>query len=312
MPPLVKASVVYNILRERTHHTLDGVDTQLNLFDNATAPNFQDTEYWMFSDLNSLYGDMQFDMGNMYINTYNAMHTATSYEIQPNKFDTIFKSHIDTIQTKYDPSPVAPYVTHAHRRGTDLKLTRLAAWSLTYQHPSMIAARMFFLIPNASYDDVLNATKQFSRIHLRKTAASLNHQISGIIKQYGGDYGACYGQINRAFFYGLDASYIKNAFSIPDNPKYPLTDYLNANALAAFNHAIQKAIMDFSHARIKDIGLFYSLLSKHLTDGRMDLFRKTDHGPEHNIDPEHIDKVKSKLKKLETNFIRKNLNVKIK
>ncbi len=313
MKPLTKSSVIYDVLHERTYHTSNDIDNYPNLFLSVDDPIFHDTEYWMYSDLNSLYGDMLFDMKNMYHNTYYTIRDAIPREQRQDIiFDDLFKSHVETIKTTYDPSPVAPYIQHAKQRGHDLKLTRLAAWALSQQNSSMIFARAFFLSPGATYNEVLALTKQFARISQRKTSAYLNNIVSGIVKQYGGDYNVCYGKIHRAFFYGLDTTYIKNAHGIPDNPKYSLTDYLNADGLAARNIGIQKAINEFNAAPVKNIDLFYELLYKHMTDARMAMFRKTDHGPEHNIERERFDRTATKLKRMESKFIKANIDVKVK
>ncbi len=311
MQPLPKTSVAYDILRSRTYHTSDDIDAHPDLFLGVNDPIFYDTEYWMYSDLNSLYGDMRLDMKNMYPNTYYGMQDTIERPLRQDYiFNDLFKSHVATIQTVYDPSPDAPYLQHKNIRGTDLKLTRLAAWSVSCQHPSMLFARMFFLFPGATYNQVLDETIRFARIRQRKESISLDKAIAGIVKKYGGDYRICHNLINRAFFYGLDAAHIKEAHGLPDNSA-PLTDYLNANALAARNLAIHKAISEFNTSPIKNINIFHELLYKHVTDGRVALLRKTNKGPENNIEKERIGKLESKLKKIETGFIRNNIDSKL-
>ncbi len=313
MSHMPKTSVAYDILSSHTYHTSNDPDKQNNLFLTVNDPIFHDTEYWMYSDLNSLYGDMRLDMINMYPNAYYTVQFAIDRSLRKDYiFDDLFKSHVETIQTTYDPSPVAPFINHKNQHGIDLKMTRLAAWSIAKQHPSMLFAQMFFMLPDAKYNDVLSETIRFSRIHLRKDCAHLERIVAGIVKQHGGDYRICNHLINRAFFYGLDTAQIKSAHNLPDNSRVPLTDYLNANALHARNTALRKAINEFNITPNKNINLFHDILYKHMTDGRVAVLRKTNSGPENNIEHERIGKVETKLKKMEKFFITHNLDKKLK
>ncbi len=307
MPLIPKTRLVYDTLRDRTRHTCDTIETD-DIFMSVDDPRFHDTEYWLYSDLHSLYGNKHFNMRNPYDDAYQKIQKSISdiWTLETS-FDDLFHAHVTKIDAAYDISPDAPYQQYAGTRGTDLKLTRFAAWALTAQSRVTFFSRMFFLFPNHTFEDLLTETMRLSRIKVHSETLYLNHKIEEIVQQYGGDIAACHAHINRAFFYGIDATRIKEVHHLPNNPRTPLTDYLTANALAARNTSLTAAIDEFNAAPVKSLELFYNLLYRHMTDARVALIKKTDRGPENNIDRKRISKAQDKLKKIERTLIKQTL-----
>lgn len=312
MQTIPKTRLVYDILRDRTRHTSDDAKTD-DVFLQFNDPRFHDTEYWLYSDLHSLYGDKHFNMQNMYADAYQKMKNAISdiWTLEPS-FDDVFHAHVTQINTPYDISPDALYQQSNGKSGPDLKLTRFAAWALTKHSRITFFARMFFLFYNTTFDNIGEQTIRYSRIRLHHETLYLNHVIQDLSQQYGGDASTCHKYINQAFFYGIDTARIKQVHHLPDNPRTALTDYLTANALSAYNSALRTAINEFNATPHKTTELLYDLLYTHMTDARVALIKKTDKGPENNIDRKRISKLEDKLKSQERQLIKQSLKTKLK
>ncbi len=299
--PQPTPSVTYNTLRQNTHRVNDGMTP--SLFATPDAPEFNNTEYWMFSDLCKLFPDY-ISMDYMSSALGNAMNFATD-TLGKNKstagqtFAALYNRHIQYTSNTYTIN------NQTHKNASDARLTRFACWALLQQYPKLIFAHLFFIMPDSDFKTLYDASNKFCRIYWRNIIAQHQRTISGIICHHTSNPALYNHTSGDAFFAHKHPQDIKDKYHIPQIDHDPLRNYMLPDSLVAYAHALKNAIYKYDIAPNKTLQALTNALESQLTYARYRLIQTTGHAPEQDLSPTPISQIQSEYKKLEREFIKK-------
>lgn len=292
--------------------------TQFSLFPD-TIPNTPNltTEYWLYSDLNKLFGPTLFPTTpNMDLHTWKHLVMPTTPQpsrakptLQNANYD-FYSRHIAQIHHAYSLSGGQTF-----KNAIDLQLSRYACWCLTRKNPELIFAHTYFLspsiTPNASYPDIHQYAMQFTRVNLREQLKYYEKILNGIIYRLNAGYSMLRHEMTRTFYYGRTESDLKEIHNIPERPNSPLSDYMGHASLRARIFALHDAIEQFGKSYYKNTDTLRGILNEELTKHRVKMIQNTNRAPEQDITHTPVSQIESKLNKLEQTFISQYANIKI-
>ncbi len=282
--PRPAPSIVFNELRRTTHHINES--TPPTLFSAPDAPEFNDTEFWWYSDLHNLYGAEYTNIDYPYGDTHPQI-TQYAKKLKQNPVDL------------YNAHAIITYRTNL----SDMKLSRFGAWATLKQHPALIFAQLYFIMPNATFPDLCDAAHKFARIHLRQNLSNAEKIISGITHRHGGNIANTHQTVRQTFFDNSIEYRQKNQFSPVPNTTW--ADHMSANALYTLTNALNTAIYKFDNATTRHtMQLFTHLLRDAISNARHTLIQNKNHAPEYELTPIPVSTVHSELKKQEREFIK--------
>lgn len=291
---------IFHELNQTRQHNTRG--QQLDLFQSTPILNTTD-EYWFFSDLHNLFGDI-FPINQAMEKT---AHEKIIYPYDPNptnqqKFD-FCTGHYDTLQHAYK----LDYREFKH--ANDLQLTRYACWSFLYNRPEAIFAQTYFMTPvlnpNMSFDAMNTIASEYKRINLREQLSKEEKKLAGILSHIHANYKDFYNLTSLVLFNGLTYNDIKEIHHIPNKPNETLLDYMGKHTLRARVAALSRTIIRYNISSDKTLQNLKNILCDELYNERADMINSTGRRPEQDISIQHIDKVKKHLKETQQAFIKK-------
>ncbi len=286
----------FNELSSHIHHANDGMSA--NLFSMPDAPEFNNTEYFLFSELYNIYDEQYFDITSPYTETFDAM---TKYVLNNTG------AYNQTKHALFDAHVKSAYGNPAFEHVCDVRLTRLAAWAITKQYNKLLFAQLFFMTPNAKFEDLYCETYKFLRIYWRNIMTDYDKMLNGAIKTAGGNFQETNRLAHRAFYYGLPSGTIKEAYNIPERPRDALANYMRTDSLIARTNAIKKTLHKFGKSKNKNDKTLQDILYTEMTNARVNMLQTGCVAPEKDISQTSVCKLRAELKKLETSFIDQNI-----
>lgn len=309
---LPSKNVIFNILNSTAQHPKP--DLQLQLF-NSPDTQSADTEFWYYSDLYNLYGDTYMpikpDFGHkvwqkLQIPTPQSRGNKITFRPTDIKF---YNQHVATVHHDYNLGATE------HKNAPDLKLTRYGVWCLSRPSPYMMFTRTYLISPvmdiTPTFQNIHNASYQFSRIHLRNELTQYEKILGGLLHKYHGDFKLFNHHMTRAFFYGYGARDLKEIHRIPIKDNDPLANYMGAASLHARTTALRNTVQRFDDNQKHDLDILYNILHQELTAQRIRTIQKYNIRPEQDIFQQSISAVQSDLNKCEYEFVKKYANQKI-
>lgn len=309
---LPKKSVIFETLNNQRHTCADG--TQLDMFTPTKTSATTNAEYWLYSDLYNLFGGAYIPLyPTIPHHTWNNLVMPIGNKNHPEMTRPTADFYNGHIATIHHPYKIGPHTTV--KKGTDQELSRYACWCMTRNNPNMIFARTYFISPtihpNMSFDNMEKLSYQFARVGLREQLKAYEKQIGGILNKTSGHFSLFNHNMTRAFFYGYDATTLKEIYKIPAKSNDPISNYMGAGSLHARICALRDAIAEFNLSKSTSANVFDEILHKHLTAQRIKLIRETDIRPEQDIFTTPISQVKSQLNHAELDFIKQYSKIKI-
>ena len=304
-----KSQHTFNFLQQHTHRVNEDYLNQLPLYKN-TEKSQNDSQYWLFSDLYNLFGPIYVGDHSNIINTTATSINLSNFEKLPKKnaakeprapnFHTFFSDHVVSIVNDYDiKEPQGKIIKR--KNGQDARLSRYACWTLLKQWPNMIFAQLYFMMPDATFEQVYNAAYKFSRIYHRTELAQAEKIVNGIAYKHNADMRQFNNFMHRAFFYTTDIDKIKYAYGINGT----IFDYMGSQSLMARHQALNIAINHHNTCNKMPFESFINILSAELIKSRVKMIQRTGRAPEADISQKSVGRVASELKKMEREFINK-------
>ena len=165
----------------------------------------------------------------------------------------------------------------------------------------MIFAQLYFMMPDATFEQVYNAAYKFSRIYHRTELAQAEKIVNGIAYKHNADMRQFNNFMHRAFFYTTDIDKIKYAYGINGT----IFDYMGSQSLMARHQALNIAINHHNTCNKMPFESFINILSAELIKSRVKMIQRTGRAPEADISQKSVGRVASELKKMEREFINK-------
>lgn len=299
--------------------TVQNNTTQFSLFPD-TIPNTPNltAEYWLYSDLNKLFGPTLFPTSpNMDTHVWKNLLMPETPKSKHSKTITLqnanynfYSGHVATTH-----HPYSLYGGQTFKNAADLQLSRYACWCLTRKNPELIFARAYFLspsiAPNASYDTIRQYATQFRRINLREQLKYYEKILSGIIQKLDAGHSMLRNEMTRTFYYGYHESDLKDIYKIPTKQNDPISNYMGVASLIARISALRNTIDRFGKSYYKNIDTLRGILYEELTNQRVKMIQNTSRAPEQDMTPTPVSRAQSKLSELEQTFIAQYANTKI-
>lgn len=296
--------IIFDKLNETRHTTCH--TQQLDIFQNTPTPH-PSVEYWHYSDLHNLFGELDFPTNprphKAQSHTWECIYTPEKAHNTTDVKNTLYQQHAQTTEHSF-------FLNGTHfQKAQDLKLSRYACWCLSRNNPTLTFARTYFLAPvlmeTPTLKKIHDYSYQFSRIHLRETLKQYERNLSGILNKYHADFSRFNHSTTMAFFYGYSAKDLKERYNIPVLSNDPIANYMGAASLYARIVALATTINRFNASATKNADTIYSILNQELINQRVQMLKNYGIAPEQDIYKTSAAKVQSKLKAAEKQFIAK-------
>lgn len=282
------------------------------------VPN-TNTEYWLFSDLYNLFGKENVGSNEFIPKTVNtALRDAvlkipkgkTPEDIEtPEYFWDFYAKHLTTIIHNYTIN--TDKGIKQIQNGHDAKLSRFACWSILKRNPRLIFTELYFMMPNARFSDLSEASYKFSRIYLRNDLASSEKIVNGIAYRHKAKMGLFHQLMEKSFFYDIDIETLKNMYGIVYEPGDPISNYMGSRSLMAKQKALNIAVKRYDESKNMTLRDFSYAVTKELNSQRIKLFQKEGIFPEQDLTSEHIKNVRRDLYNKRQEFIKQFSNINI-
>lgn len=300
-------------LHEDTFNTLQSTKHRVNeniaptLF--PTESELNNTEYWLFSDLYNLFGETHMGAPNQITDTFLFTVKFSDFDklrpVNPDgekrapDFHTFYNNHVATFYNNYTLN--TPIGTITKRNAPDAKLTRYACWKFLHPWTHTLFAQLYFLMPDARFSTIYNASYKFSRIYHRDELTEYNKIINGIAHRNNANMRDFNASLHRAFFYTSDPNSIMEAYDLHGN----ILDHMGLLSLSARKRALHTAIRKWDTTKNMPFGKFVDILYNELINQRVAMIQQTSRAPEQDISKQSISQIKTELKNLERNFVQK-------
>ncbi len=284
-------------------------DDQLTLFPE-THPHNTCNEYWLYSDLHNLYGEILFPTQPSFsahiwqnmVMPSTPEPTRAFPKLQPTNIE-FYNNHIALITHPYT-------LDNRHFKSSkDFKLSRYACWCMSRSNPNMIFSRTYFIAPiidpHMSFEQMNAYCYQFARIHLREQLSRQEKIINAIAYKNKIDFNE-FRRINRAaLFADHSKSHIaaRNDFYISRNT--PLADHMGAATLYTRTQALENAIAKINHTQPINSRKILEIIFTELDNARINMTKNLHIRPEDDISRIPVQKTQSLLMQTERDFINK-------
>lgn len=295
---------VFNTLEQKKHFVNE--TEKYSLFPDPEID--LDTECWFFSDLYNLYKKPYLHYSEE--TTNQIWHSLDNINFTPKNTFNLYQEHITNICHNYTINDYQG--TKEVLNGQDFKLSRFACWVLLHEWDNLIFSQLYFLQPNAKYENLVKKAKYFSRIYLRENLAKQEKIINGIAYRHNADMRHFNNNLHKAYFYSWDTDVIKSNMGIPIKNNDPIANYMTAYSLHRKTTALRKAIAKNDENPHISFDRFQQILIEELSEARKNVILTTRKSPEQLISKIHVNKAKSDLKKLEKDFFNNAKSMKIK
>ncbi|MFQ6704400.1 MAG: hypothetical protein ACLRFP_04955 [Alphaproteobacteria bacterium] len=286
-------------------------DAQMDLFATpSNTPNMAPTEFWYVSDLHNILGENVIPEKLIsgreifsYIFTPHDFNGKKFPELDAYKKHEFRKTHIDDIHHEFTVG------YHKYKNATDYLASRYAAASFIKKsmatHDAVFAYAYFLhgtISDKPNFNEICNISDEILRISSRENVAKYEKQLAGIIKQLGQKHSSFQNR-TAPYFFGRTPKEVKARYGISE--KQPLNDYLHHTVLDARAIAIESAIARYNRNQYKNNEIFQNFVCDALRNARNELFNKTGRTPELSVTRTSVPRAKTKLQKLETEFVKK-------
>lgn len=290
---------LFHELNQTRQHESRG--QQLDLFQTtATTPKTE--EFWFFSDLYNIFGNIVFPINQAMEKTAHEK-IIYPYDAKPTiqqKFD-FCTGHYDTLHHAYK----LDYREFKH--ANDLKLSRYACWSFLRDAPQNIFAQTYFLAPviqsTTDFNELNKIASEYARIYQRERVSKLEKQLGAILHNKFADHHDFYHSTTPALFNGHTHDDIKEIHNIPNKNGDSLLNYMGAHTLNARATALYHTFDRFNRATNQSVINLNEILCDELYNQRVEMINNTGMRPEENISTQHIDNVKKHLESAQKKFI---------
>ncbi len=310
--PLPLPEKVFNTLSKHVHHVNESHVDELPLFHDVELYN-NDAEYWLFSDLYNLFG-------SAYVGEHKHIQYTMSTAIKSSNFEKLPKKNLEKLPKACDLNTfrfnhVLPIINNYNiqdpngnvifkKKDYDAKLSRYACWALTKLSPNMIFSQLYFMMLDATFEEINRAAWHFSRIYHRNNLAQAEKVINGIANQYPKtDMQAFNAFMHNKFFCDYDVNALKTTYGV----KGTIFDYMGTLSLIGRYNALNKTISAYdaipTHKTGPKISFdeFICILSKEIDIARKSM-PKT---PASDLSRIPVSQVATELKKKEREFAKK-------
>ena len=291
-------------------------DGQFSLFPKmqSNTPK-QDSEFWYFSDIYNIYNDEYAPTYNLDMNKMVQQNlvkpkiaSAKKIELTPCTPD-FFNNH--TVQVKHTFKMGAT----EYKKANDLQLSRYACWCLAKTIQDNMFSYTYFMSPiiqeNITFKDLGYISYQFARVQQRAILTKLNQRFNGIIKTFNGTPATLNIKKLQSFFDNLYPQSLKYTHGINDT-KSSILDYMGANSMGYLIDGLYTTLFTANQPnKCRNIYQFEQLMHNNLTNARREMINTTGTKPENDIHKINIATVQSELNRIETEFIKKYANTKL-
>ena len=308
--PRPKPKVVYDYLQKHRHYT---DENSLTAAPKILKDNYFADDYWLFSDLYNLFSSEYMGLHKNKIETCNSAITIDIFDKLPKKnslnvprpenFQELLNNHITKITNSY--SIFNTKTIYYQEDGQDLKLSRFACWKIMSKYPNMIFTQLYFLMPNASYEQLYSEAYKYSRIYLRKYMSKSERIANSIAYQNRQPLNTFNHLLHQTFFYGIDTQTVKNMHGIKIRPNDSILNYMGSTSLDARQRAFSCAIAEHDNRPYMRFEEFSDILHQELTRQRINMIRTTGIYPEQDIYKTPVQQIQTELNKKEREFINK-------
>lgn len=282
-------------------------DNQLPLFPDA-HPNNTCNEYWLYSDLHNLYGEIYFPTQpsfSAHIWQNLAMPTPKkTTRAFPNLRATdinFYNNHVTLITHPYTLG------NHHFKNAKDFKLSRYACWCMSRQNPYMIFARTYFIAPvikqDIDFNELNNHCYQFARVNLRAQLAKSEKAINAILYKNNCDHHDFKIKMSIALFGDTPGAVLDknglNAF------QKPISDYMGAATLYERNNALRNTITTINHTPEITPTQIFDIAYNEMHNAQKRLTQNLHIAPINDIQKHSVHNVQSHLTRTEHAFINK-------
>ncbi len=294
--------------KKNTFETLNRATHRINDDQTLFCPIYNDTEYWLYSDLYNLFFAPPFDLKNMdghIFQTFDTTHTPKN--TTPYSF---LRQHAQFYNHEYNiRSPYPPY-NMIKKYGLDMQLSRYACYCLFKNIPNLIFTRMYFMMPGSDFKSVYDTAYKYARIHQRAQLQESERKLNGVLKNIDANIALFRHEAFKTFYNNMYNEEIISEYNL--KPNTTLADHMGAPSLYARKHAIDTTISKFDFALNKDLRSFAIIFDHELRNARYNLIRTYNTTPEQDIHKQSIKSLISEYNATEANFIKKysqcNLN----
>ena len=304
----------FNSLNNNKHHIIQ--DGQFSLFPEiqSNTPK-QDSEFWYFSDIYNIYNDEYAPTYNLDMNKMIQQNlvkpkiiSAKKIELTPCTPD-FFNNH--TAQVKHTFKMGAT----EYKKANDLQLSRYACWCLAKTIQDNMFSYTYFMSPiiqeNITFKDLGYISYQFARVQQRAILTKLNQRFNGAINTFNGTPAALNTKKLQSFFDNLYPQSLKYTHGINDT-KSSILDYMGANSMGYLIDGLYTTLFTANQPnKCRNIYQFEQLMHNNLTNARREMINTTGTKPENDIHKTNIATVQSELNRIETEFIKKYANTKL-
>ena len=291
-------------------------DGQFSLFPKmqSNTPK-QDSEFWYFSDIYNIYNDEYAPTYNLDMNKMVQQNlvkpkiaSAKKIELTPCTPD-FFNNH--TVQVKHTFKMGAT----EYKKANDLQLSRYTCWCLAKTIQDNMFSYTYFMSPiiqeNITFKDLGYISYQFARVQQRAILTKLNQRFNGIIKTFNGTPATLNIKKLQSFFDNLYPQSLKYTHGINDT-KSSILDYMGANSMGYLIDGLYTTLFTANQPnKCRNIYQFEQLMHNNLTNARREMINTTGTKPENDIHKINIATVQSELNRIETEFIKRYSNTKL-
>ena len=283
-------------------------DNQLSLFPEAPINNTCN-EYWLYSDLHNLYGELLFPTQPSFsahiwqnmVMPRTQEPTRTFPKLQPTDID-FYNNHVALITHPYTLD------NHHFKHAKDFKISRYACWCMSRNNPNMIFSRTYFIAPiinpHMSFDQMNTYCYHFARVHLREQLSRQEKRINAIVYKHDGNFHD-FKKLTTIALFGDTPDIILNQNGLSTNSKKPLADYMGAATLFERTRALEQAICKISHTPNITKTQIYDITCTALSHARNRTIQNMHINPANDIFQIPVQKAQSLLMQTERDFINK-------
>lgn len=283
-------------------------DDQLSLFPE-THPHNTCNEYWLYSDLHNLYGEILFPTQPSFsAHIWQSMVMPSTPEptrafpkLQPTDID-FYNNHVALITHPYTLG------NHHFKNAKDFKLSRYACWCMSRSNPNMIFSRTYFIAPiidpHMSFEQMNAYCYQFARIHLREQMSRQEKRINAILYKHNCNFND-FKQSTTIALFGNTPGTILNQNGLSTNSKKPLSDYMGAATLFERTRALKMAIDKINHTPNITKTQIYDITCTEMSHARSRAIQNMHIDPANDISRIPVQKTQSVLMQTERDFINK-------
>lgn len=288
-------------------------DLQLELFQMAPVASTTKSDYWFYSDLYNIFGDiifpitpsMQFHAYNKIILPYD-LDVAFEKNFPKSQTTQFYEQHINTTQRAYRLQSYTPGISDTmFHNAKDIALSRYACWCIVKNQSTF--ARTYFISPlikeDITFQDLLKYSTEYQRVDIRQKVSELEKQLSGAIHSANGNFRDFYNQTTPHLFGGMTYADVKAANEIYTPDSDTLLDYMGSHTLKARFCALRRTLDTYNRHPNKSAQTLQNLLRRELLTERYKMINEKNFAPEQDISSTPIPQIASQLKKIEKQFI---------